>query len=266
MALTASQFYIADYVAAQQGDIVLVPVARVASGGFSPQRWVDLDEEYSHIVAARAETPEVDTFAGWSPAMVTTHDCGLDKEFNAAATTREQAEGTLSEAALENIESDLSLDRFWQVSPLIDPVRVEQAGQQVDQGLLLAGKVVGYLPVPRLEVNGEELLSTSVVDLNYRVTVDRLAILTRVSSISEEARTQLRYALARVDALRTPGLSFELSSLTGSTITTAKRSKKNPLTVDLTLGDGRVIRLVQEPHSPSGRGAARTGRSAPPAL
>ena len=167
-----------------------------------------------------------------------------------------------NEDLLTSIEDDDELDRFLQVSPLVEPGAVKQAGVVVDQVLLLAGKMVGYLPVPELVVGEEQLVPAAVVDLNYRATIDRFSQVTRVTSISEVARTQLRYVLARTDALRTPTMEFELSSIIGKTITKARVSKRNPLTIELILNDESKITLMQVPGSPPSGGPARTSRSA----
>jgi hypothetical protein len=52
----------------------------------------------------------------------------------------------------------------------------------------------------------------AVVDLTYRVTLDRLDIV-RVTSVGKEARSQLRYSLARLDALRAPSVGFDLEAV-----------------------------------------------------
>ena len=265
MGLGAADFYVdGSELALQQGDILIVPVTRVSFGALSPSQWQTLDQELVPVIAAQDHRPEVRSFSGWSLAMVTTHDCGLDKEFNVRLKQLEEEGEDATEDLLTSIEDDDELDRFLQVSPLVEPGAVKQAGVVVDQVPLLAGTMVGYLPVPELVVGEEQLVPAAIVDLNYRATIDRLTQVTRVTSISDAARTQLRYVLARTDALRTPTLEFELSSIIGKTITKARVSKRNPLTVELTLNDETKIALMQVPGSPSSGGPARTSRSADP--
>ena len=135
------------------------------------------------------------------------------------------------------------------------------AGVPVDQGLLRAGRIVGYLPVPALVVNGATLIPEAVVDLNYRATLDRLAYTQRVTAVSEVARGQLRHALARLDVLRTPALEASLSAAVGQELRSARVDKANPLQVVLTLADGTTLELWQRPGSPPGGPVSRSRRS-----
>lgn len=267
MALGADAFYVAgDAIPLQQGDILLAPVVRVGVGEHTQNQWRRLDEERSVLLTPRGEhdLPGVFATGGWSLVMVTTHDCGLDKEYNARLGQLEADGIDITDAVLADVEDDTTLDRFLQVSPLVRPDEVEVAGAQVAQDQLLAGKMVGYLPVPELSRDGIDLVPESVVDLNYRCTIDRLSHAVRVSSVSEPARSQLRYALARLDALRTPTLEFELSDVIGKTITKARVAKRNPLAVELTLSDNSKVQLLLQPGSPAPGGPARTARSAKP--
>ena len=66
------------------------------------------------------------------------------------------------------------------------------------------------------------------------------------------ARSQLRYALVRLDALRTPYLGFDVEGVIGRSIERAEVPKGDPLTVRLHLDDGSVIELLQQPGEPEG--------------
>lgn len=267
----AASFYSAADEAPQQGDILLAATARViAADGFAPPRWQLLDEALAELLPAEpfpggGGLPAVRVAGGRALVMVTTHDCGLDKEFNAVVTELTNDSGTaLSEQdALEAAEARADLDRTFQASPLLDPTTVEVAGKVVDQGLLLAGRIVGYLPVPELVIAGAVLIPTAVVDLSYRVTLDRLSYPRRLTCVSEAARERLRYALARLDVLRTPTLEAELSAAVGQRVVRAKVHKKNPLLVRLTLEDGSVVELLKRPGSPAPGPVARSRRSVP---
>lgn len=153
------------------------------------------------------------------------------------------------------------LDRSFTVSPLIDPDSVIVAGRPVDRGSLMGGHVVGYLPVPALALNGRIVIPESVVDLSYRATVDRTSYLQRITCVSEEAREQLRFALARIDVLRTPSLEIQLSAAIGQQLTSANVSKRNPLVVELALADGTTMHLLKQPGSPPPSSRTRTNRS-----
>lgn len=249
--LAAGQFYSTLDEAPQQGDILLGAVTRVVGEDrFSPSRWRALDE-YTvtlapSLTAGRAELPPLHVTGGRALVMVCTHDCGLDKEFN-VVIDREQLD---DEADIARVEARDDLDRTFTVSPLVAPESVTVAGEPVDRSALMAGRVIGFLPVPELVVAGRVIIPESVVDLTYRATLDRLAYTQRLTCVSESAREGLRYALARLDVLRTPTLEQQLSDAVGQSIQSVKVSKKNSLLVQLRLADGTTLELLQKPGSP----------------
>jgi len=267
--LSAADFYSTADEAPAQGDILLAAVSRiVADDMFTPPRWRVLDQISEELAPPHSPLPALRVAAGRSLVMVTTHDCGLDKEFNAVVDRLLNAAGpgadkdvVASERARTDAEADPQLDRTFQASPLLDPSTVEVAGVAVDQGLLRAGRIVGYLPVPALVVDGATLIPEAVVDLNYRATLDRLAYTQRVTAVSEVARGQLRHALARLDVLRTPTLEAGLSAAVGQELRSARVDKANPLQVVLTLADGTTLELWQRPGSPPDDPISRSRRS-----
>jgi hypothetical protein len=191
-------------------------------------------------------------FSGFGLVMVTSHDCQLEKEWNRRRSEL-LALGQSEDDAEAAATADDSLDRSVVASPLIDPDDLTT----VDRGNLLGGHIVGYLPVPA-SLDGH--IPECVVDLTYRCTVDRLDVV-RVTSLTALARSQLRYALVRLDALRTPHLGFEVETVIGHRIEGATVPKKDPLTVRLQLDDGRVIELMQQPGEPPGPSARTSVRS-----
>jgi hypothetical protein len=184
--------------------------------------------------------------------MVTSHDCQLDKDWNRRRTALIKA-GISEEEAEAAAEGDQSLDRALNASPLIYP---DEPG--LDRGNLMAGKVLGYLPVPGSD---DGLIPESVVDLSYRVTLDRLDV-ARVACISDMVRAQLRYALVSLDTLRARALGFEVEAVVGRRIEDVAIPATNPLLVQLKLEDGDTIELLQQPAEPEG-GPARTRAPGP---
>jgi len=265
--LPVDDFYVADDLPPQQGDILLGAVARViAKDSFSPARWAALDEALSPALGAQRvpggrDIPAVHVAAGRALVMVTTHDYGLDKEFN-ARYEHLVATGVGRDRALADAESANELDRSFQVSPLIDPTAVTVDGRAVPPDQLLAGKVIGYLPVPELILDGIVVVPASVVDLGYRATIDRMSYAARVCCVSETARRQLRYAMARLDVLRTPTLETDLAQAVGQSITKARVSKRDPIVVEVTLADGSRLDLLAQPGSPPPGPVSRSARSA----
>lgn len=266
-----ADFYSTIDEAPQQGDILLASVTRVVAGDdFAPPRWTILDEARATLLPERSLTsgvilPTLRVAGGRALVMVTTHDCGLDKEFNAVvADLMTRDENPLSEQhAMTTAEKRIELDRSFQVSPLLHPTTVDMAGKLVDQGNLMSGRIVGYLPVPELVVGGTTIIPASVADLNYRTTLDRLAYPQRLSCVSEATRERLRYALARLDVLRTPTLEAQLSAALGQAVVKAKVHQKNPMVVQLTLEDATVLELLKKPGSPEPGPVGRTRGSVP---
>jgi hypothetical protein len=233
----------------RQGDIVLCGISRIiADDRHSPPPWEPLDAHFIKIDDAWEPGRSLGVAAGIGLAMVITHDCQLDKEWNLGVRELERS-GMPREVAEQEASSDLFLDRTLVVSPLVDP-----SGLRGGRGNLLAGKVIGYLPVP---THPDNLVSECVVDLTYKCTIDRLDVV-KVASITEAARKQLRYALIQLDALRTADLGFEVEAVVGRTLRTVEVPARDPLTVRLELDDGQVIQLLQQPTTP-GQETGRPG-------
>jgi hypothetical protein len=233
----------------RQGDIVLCGVARIiASDRNTPPQWESLDAHFLQIDDGWEEGKPLSIAAGIALAMVVTHDCQLDKEWNQRVRELQRGGMPLGRAEQE-ATADTTLDRTLVVSPLVDPEDLHGG-----RGNLLGGRVIGYLPVPR---HPDELVEECVVDLTYQCTVDRRDVV-KVTSISEAARKRLRYALIRLDALRTADLGFEVEAVVGKTISKVEVPARTPLEVRIQLDDGQVIQLLQQPGTPEAS-SGRTG-------
>lgn len=245
------RFYVSAAGPLKQGDILLAGVSRlVAADRFSPAAWERLDAHDVTIHGARDDT-DLWLQAGPALVMVTSHDCHFDKEWN--IRRRELIrDGVNEDEASRLVEDDPRLDRTFVASPLIYPIEVDR-----DQNLLRAGRILGYLPVPGSD---DGLVPESVVDLTYRVTLDRMDVV-RVASVSNEARMHLRYGLAQLDSLRATTVGFELERVVGRHIDQVSFPRENPLFVRLHLDDGTQIDLLQPPSEPDD---AAPGRSAAP--
>lgn len=232
----------------RQGDIVLCGVSRIiADDRHSPAQWESLDAHFLQVDDAWDAGRPLGIAAGIGLAMVVTHDCQLDKEWNQRVRELQKG-GTETEAAEREATADATLDRSLVVSPLVDPAELRGA-----RGNLLAGRVIGYLPVP---AHPEQLVDECVADLTCQCTIDRLDVV-KVASISEVARKRLRYALIQLDALRTADLGFEVEAVVGRTIQRVEVPARDPLTVRIQLDDGNVIQLLQQPGTPD----QKTGRT-----
>jgi hypothetical protein len=250
--ISAESFYVPEAGGLQQGDILLTGVARiVGDDGYSPAQWEPLDTHDVYVDGVKSDGSAVRFFAGFGLAMVTSHDCQLEKEWNRRRSEL-LAQGKSEEEAAAEAAADPTLDRTLVASPLVDLDDIA-----IDRGNLLAGHVVGYVPVP---ASPDGLVPECVVDLSYRCTLDRFDVV-RVVSVSGLARGQLRYALVRLDALRTPNLGFTVEDVIGRSIQRVDVPKRNPLTVRLVLDDGSAIELLQQPGEPQGPSARASVRS-----
>jgi hypothetical protein len=241
----------------QQGDVFIHGgVARIARpDGWSPPAWAPY-ESFRHTfreAGAGGRVVAQDVVAGSGLVMVVSHDCHLDKELHLAARAllKEQPERG-EDWAYETAEADDELDRHVVVSPIVALGQVPVS----DKGLLLAGRVVGYVPVPASPGHG--LTDPAVVDLGHRSTVDRLTLTWRLASITDPARLQLRDALARMDSLRTPDLSSELEAAVGKKIIGIERPTGKRLTLLISFEDGDVMHLLPRPGDTPQDGPGRT--------
>jgi hypothetical protein len=245
------EFYAANEGPPRQGDILLAGVSRlVAEDRFTPAGWEPLDTADAMIDLPERNEP-LRLAAGAALVMVTSHDCHFDKQWN-RVRNRLIRDGMDEDAATRQADGDPALDRTFTASPLVRPDDL-----RLDRGNLLAARIIGYLPVPPSD---DGLVPEAVVDLTYRATLDRLAI-ARVAGISNAARAQLRYALAHLDALRTPTVGFAIEAVVGRQISDVSFPNRDPLLVRLRLDDGAELDLLQQPGEP-GQGPAR---AAPPA-
>lgn len=243
-------FYGSDDPPLQQGDIVLAPIGRLQQPTSTrPARWQTLDQREVEIGFPSPMGP-VSSVLGYAVAIVTTHDCQMDKEF--IERIRQLRKGTQLplDQAEQLAEADADLDRYINVSPLV-PLSAVRA----DETNLRDNSVIGLFHIPERRERGIE---ESVADLTYRATVDRHTVVERLATLSETARLHLRYGLARLDSFRTPRIGFELEEAVGKRIASVSRHEANPLVVVLELADGTSLELVQQPAEIRTGGPSRT--------
>lgn len=246
--IPADRFYVEALGPPRQGDILLAGVSRlVADDRFSPPAWDRLDAHDITVHGAR-DGSDVWLEAGAALVMVTSHDCHFDKEWNQRVRTLIR-EGVEEREAHRVAEADQTLDRTFNGSPLLYPHEVNG-----DRGDLMAGRVVGHLPVP---ASPDGVVPEAVVDLTYRVTLDRLDVVP-LEAIGAEARMQLRYALAHLDTLRATSVGFELERVVGRHIERVTFPRERPLFVRMHLDDGTEIDLLQPPVEPDEDAPGRT--------
>lgn len=239
--IAPERFYTAKEGPPKQADILSAGVSRlIAPDRFTPSAWDALDEHHLQVAGEGPSRPPLNLATGHALVMVTSHDCHFDKEWN--RRVRQLMKDGYDEAEASDLaEADETLDRTFTASPLLDPADVD-----VDRGNLMAGRVLGYLPVPASDAG---LVPEAVVDLTYRCTLDRMDI-ARLACVSNEVRAQLRFALARLDSLRSPEIGFRIEEVLGKEISDVVIPKSNPLVVEFHFGDGTTIKLLQRPGEP----------------
>lgn len=234
----------------KQGDILIAPITRVAASDFfTPNKWGHLDQ--TEHTSSRSQPGEVNLhlLSGQALVMVTSHDCHHDKEWN-AQRNRLIRSGVDPEEAEIIAESDPTLDRTFQASPIV-PLKSFDASSL---GNYRAGRVTGFYPLP---APSDGSFPECVVDLTYRCTIDRKAISDRRWCLSATARARLRYAIARFDSFRTVDPTEAIEAAVGKLISDVLVDSADALTIEFTLDDGSVLKLVQPPIEPDPSGRSR---------
>ncbi|HEY0778979.1 MAG TPA: hypothetical protein VGD56_13495 [Gemmatirosa sp.] len=194
-------------------------------------------------LGAAAVAPPVAVAVAWTPVMVLSHDCELDKEFNEHVDRYLTEHPGATEAdAIRQFSDRSDLDRHVLVAPLL-PYAEAVAPAWKHDGIRQAGRI-GYLPVPPMaEYDGAEFF----VHLARVSTVGRELLATRykVASLSEAARSLLRFKLAEALASRNLSLVSKLEAAVGRTITDVRtmKARSSSATVSLVLDDGGEVQV-----------------------
>jgi hypothetical protein len=246
----------------RQGDIVLAPSAVLVAPGHrdlapprrGPQRLGDVQRLALWDGDAGSHSPDLTAEVRFSPVLVLSHDCDLEKDFN--ERVRELlAAGRTEEEAVAEAEADPSLDPFASVAPLLPysdaPVR-RHAGIQ-------SGQRIGAFPISNLPQDGGDYF----VDLGLvcTVSVELLPQAGKIASLGAESVAELRFKLSESFALRDLAVLQELERLAGRTIVRAtalpRSGKKTSL--QLFLDDGDVVHLeIRKPREALPEEIART--------
>jgi len=229
----------------QQGDICFAPIARLESDPPPVgHRWAAMDEYDLSISEDGKGTSALNAKVGYGPVMVISHDCQMDKEMNSLYQKLRNGKPKLSKAeAIRKAEEDPNLDRFITVVPILLMSEFHTDAVQIK-----SGETIGCFYVPPLPSG--EIAQDSVADLAYAATIDRNLLEDRVASLSNDARGRLRLALARLYALRTPEIGFEIEQAVGQKITGIHRDPSSPAEVVFDLQDGSEMRLILKPEAP----------------
>lgn len=237
----------------EQGDIVLAPVgvlharevADIGPTEAEPDRLVS-----RRVWEASGSLGAVGLDARLVPAVITTHGCTIDKDFNRRYDALRR-KGMAKHAAIEEAAADLSLDPLLNVVPVV-PLADAAPSAPAE---LLANKVGGYFPICGSDSRD---IDVGVASLIEETTIEREAIVDRLGIMSADAVAAFRYALARFWVYRAPQLTFELEQAIGKKIVDA-RVEPGTYALALDLNDGSELHFVQGPAEVGGGGPERPG-------
>jgi hypothetical protein len=187
--------------------------------------------------------PGVSAEVRFSPVLVLSHDCELEKDFN--ERVRELIAGGMAEdAAVLESEADPTLDPFVVVAPLLP---YSQIPERRHAGIR-DGQRIGYFSIDRLPHDGGDY----VVDLGLvsTLSVELLPQRAKVTSLARESVYELRYKLSEAYAIRDLAVLQELERMTGRTIVrvVAQGKSQKKTSLQLYLDDGDIVHLeVRKP-------------------
>jgi len=222
-----------------QGDIFLAPNALVCgvTGDEAASEGPAIPAAVGEAVTVRlwgqpafgpsSGAPPVNAVAGWTPIMVLTHDCELDKEFNEHVSQYlRDHPGVSEEDVVAMISPRADLHRHAQVAPLLpcDDAVVPA----VRHGGIRQARKIGSVPVPAMPAYG-------IARHTHH----------KVASLSETARQLLRFKLAEALASRNVALVRTLEAALGRTSVEVRaiKSRNTTATVGLILDDGSEVQV-----------------------
>lgn len=251
-----------------QGDIVLAPSGVLLDGAVHPAVLsVPIAPEVGGSVTVPAwQPPNTRDHAAlppatvqqtrYGPVLVLSHECELEKDYN-AFVRQLMREGASQDEAEETARTTAGLDPWVVVAPLLTYIDVEAEwapalrtpGRLADVRL---GARVGYFPIPAIPGVGD---TEFAVPLGQATTIARSLLRPglRLASLSDLARGALRYKLTKVFSTRDLSVLTELEAAVGQTIRqvqTTPRPKKQ-VAIALYLGNGEVLHLEGKPLRPA---------------
>lgn len=144
--------------------------------------------------------PAVGATVSWTPVMVLSHDCEIDKQFNEEIDRfLRNNPGSDENEVVADMSGRGDLDRHILVSPLL-PYEEAFAPAWKHDSIAQGGRI-GYFPVPAVPHYSEEGFFVHLAQVS---TVERrlLAPGYKVASLSESARALIRFKIAEALASR----------------------------------------------------------------
>lgn len=235
-----------------QGDVCLAPTVMVWSAATlaAPPLIPPAPTDVGEVVFVpgwqrRPATPDriadITLATSFSPVLVVSHDCEIDKEWNDWVEMR-LAEGLSENEARAEADARDDLDARIVVAPLL-PYATEVLGEKSWDAVRRAQKI-GYFPLAPIEALG---------DVEFLVHLSRLSVIERrllhrdmrVLSLTEQARQLLRFKLAEAFSSRNLGVLSQIEAAVGhrvEEVRVVKRKRAN-VTAALLLDDGSEVQV-----------------------
>lgn len=222
---------------------MLAPVAVLLSADEAtniadrPQSPMHLGDSVSSLAWAATPNspfPAVVVQAQYAPALILSHDCELEKDFN-ERVRQLMDQGESEEVAIDRAEADPSLDPLAVIAPLLP---YTEFAERLHPGIR-SGQRIGVFPIDQLPGDG----GNYVVDLFRPVTVSvrLLPMAGKVGSLARQEVFDLRYKLSEAYASRDLAVITEIEAIIGRTIlrieALPKGAKKTALVLHLDDGD-----------------------------
>lgn len=265
-----------------QGDIFLCPSAFLfaPAGGAqpfrvppSPDRVADIGKDV--MVPAwqpgtrESQVPPVWHATRWGAVMVLSHECELQKDWN-ALRKHFVVSGVSADQALRLANERVDVDRFAVVSPILTYAELaaewpEELRTEARLADVRRGQRVSCLPLPS---HPEGVWSDVVVSLGRAATVERSLLRPdrRLASLTPSARGVLRHKLERTYATRDLSVLDELEAAVGQTITDVrveplqqKKGGRKEVQMVIHLANGEMLHMIGSPVRPAGGAAPSRG-------
>lgn len=243
-----------------QGDLYMVPTSMVWSHDSRPDALTAVSPRPPRIGTAvlslpwdpagarEAGVPAAVLETRWSPAMVLSHNCEIDKDFNEEVDRLVAEEGLDEEEAERQASRDWDLDRYIVVAPLLSYGEIaahKHAG-------IRSGQRIGYFPLPPIPGFGA---AEFAVHLSRVATVERRLLRTglKVASLAPDSVKRLQYKIAEVFASRRLTLLSEIEAAVGREIVEVRplKESRKKVTVALRLDDGTDLQMETKSAAPS---------------
>ncbi len=266
---TSSTFFLVSEPATlMQGDIFVAPTTVLRGMGLTlgplapnvppPLGESSLSAAWLPGSGATGNVPDVTHETRFGAVIVLSHECELEKDYNAFVGLRIKAGASRDAAEVEAREMG-ALDPFVLVAPLMTydmlaedwplPLRTSERIADVKRGAR-----VGYFPIPA-KPNVD--LPECVALLGRVSTVERqlLSKGLRLASLADEPRAVLRASLTRVFATRDISKWQELEAAIGQRILDVQKNAAGKKSVGVALfpENGAILHLEAKPSPPTRR-------------